>query len=61
MSEKKQSPRKPATHQENNTKKHPMTKEDVANSKDEKIDQDFPGFPHTPASEETIKHKKTNS
>jgi hypothetical protein len=62
MSQKKQFPdRKPAENKENDTKKHPMTKEDVANSKDEKIDQDFPGFPHPPASEKIIKHKKTNS
>lgn len=36
------------------------TKEQVQQSKDEKIDQDFPGFPHHPSTEETIKKKKTS-
>lgn len=31
--------------------------EDVKNSKDEKIDQDFPGFPNHPATPEVIKNK----
>lgn len=33
-------------------------KEQVQQSKDERIDQDFPGFPHPPATEEVIKRKK---
>lgn len=33
-------------------------KEQVPQSKDEHIDQDFPGFPHAPATEDTIKTKK---
>lgn len=33
-------------------------KEQVQQSKDERIDQDFPGFPHPPATEEVIKKKK---
>lgn len=61
MSQKKQYPRKPATNNDNDQKKYPMDKEDVAQSKDEKIDQDYPGFPHQPATEKAIKHKKTNS
>ncbi len=36
------------------------TKEEVQESKDEKIDQDFPGFPHPPSTEEVVKHKKTS-
>lgn len=60
MSNDKKYTRKPAENKENEHKNHPMTKEDVATSKDEKIDEDFPGFPHQPASEQTIKHKKTN-
>jgi hypothetical protein len=37
----------------NNT--NPITKkEEVQGSKDEKIDQDFPGFPHSPSKEKTI-------
>ena len=36
----------------------PITKkEDVAKSKDEKIDQDFNGYPHTPAKEGAINPK----
>jgi hypothetical protein len=31
-------------------------KEDVQQSNDERIDQDFPGFPHAPAKKETIIH-----
>ena len=34
-------------------------KEQVQQSNDEKIDQDFPGFPNAPATEETIKKTKT--
>jgi hypothetical protein len=37
----------------------PITKkEQVQQSNDEKIDQDFPGFPHSPSTEETITKKK---
>lgn len=36
------------------------TKEQVQQSKDEKIDQDFPGFPHHPSTEEEVKNKKTS-
>ena len=61
MSTKKQYPRKPANNKANDNKKYPMSKEDVANNKDEKIDEDFPGFPHPPATENTVKHKKSNS
>jgi len=31
-------------------------KEQVQQSNDERIDQDFPGFPHAPAKKETIIH-----
>jgi len=31
-------------------------KEDVQRSNDERIDQDFPGYPHHPAKNETITH-----
>jgi len=31
-------------------------KEEVPQSNDERIDQDFPGFPHPPAKKETITH-----
>ena len=33
-------------------------KEQVKQSNDERIDQDFPGFPNSPATEDTIKTKK---
>ncbi|MBC7934767.1 MAG: hypothetical protein H7Y86_05325 [Rhizobacter sp.] len=36
-------------------------KEQVQESNDEKIDQDFPGFPHAPATEDAIKKKKTST
>lgn len=61
MSTKKQYPRKPSENKDNDDKKYPMTKEDVATNKDEKIDQDYPGFPHPPSEEKTVKHKKSNS
>lgn len=32
-------------------------KEEVQQSNDEHIDQDFPGFPHLPSTEESIKDK----
>jgi len=32
-------------------------KEDVQHNPDHRIDQDFPGFPHAPASEEIINPK----
>jgi len=35
-------------------------KEDVPKSKDERIDQDFPGFPHPPSKESTIKKPQKN-
>jgi hypothetical protein len=31
-------------------------KEEVQQSNDERIDQDFPGYPHHPAKKETITH-----
>ena len=31
-------------------------KKEVGQSNDERIDQDFPGFPHAPAKKETITH-----
>lgn len=31
-------------------------KREVEESNDERIDQDFPGFPHAPAKKETITH-----
>jgi len=31
-------------------------KEEVRQSNDERIDQDFPGFPHPPAKKDTITH-----
>ena len=37
------------------------TKEQVKESNDEKIDQDFPGFPAAPATEETIKKNKSTT
>jgi len=33
------------------------TKEQVQQSNDERIDQDFPGFPHAPSTEEAVKTK----
>lgn len=33
------------------------TKEEVAQNPDERIDEDFPGFPHAPSKEEVIKPK----
>ena len=33
-------------------------KEQVQQSKDPRIDQDFPGFPHAPATEDVIKKNK---
>jgi hypothetical protein len=41
-------------------KKYPVTKADVENSNDEKIDEDFKGFPHPPAQEHVIRKKETN-
>lgn len=35
----------------------PMKKEDVPQSNDEHIDEDFPGFPHAPAKESIINPK----
>lgn len=44
-----------------NSASNPMdNKKDVANSPDEKTDQDFPGYPHYPAKED-IMHKSTGS
>lgn len=37
------------------------SKEEVQQSKDNRIDQDFPGFPHLPATEDAIKKKKNIS
>jgi hypothetical protein len=34
-----------------------IKKEDVQENPDHRIDQDFPGFPHTPAKEEVINPK----
>ena len=49
----------------NNTPKKgdtmPITKkEDVAKSKDHRIDDDFNNYPHAPASEEIIKKQRKN-
>jgi hypothetical protein len=41
-------------------KKYPVTKTDVEDSNDERIDEDFKGFPHPPAQEHAIKRKKTD-
>lgn len=45
---------------ENSSSKPMDSKKDVANSPDEKTDQDFPGYPHYPAKED-IMHKSTGS
>lgn len=45
---------------ENSASKAMDSKKDVAKSPDEKTDQDFPGYPHYPASED-IMHKSTGS
>jgi len=37
------------------------TKEQVQDSNDEKIDQDFPGFPHAPATENEVKKNKSST
>lgn len=37
------------------------TKKDVEQSNDPKIDQDVPGFPHNPSSEEDLKKKNPPS
>lgn len=36
-------------------KNNPIKKEDIAKNPDHKIDQDFEGYPHGPANDETIK------
>lgn len=36
-------------------------KEEVQQSNDERIDEDFPGFPHPPSTEEAIVKKKKNT
>ena len=44
--------------QHKKTGTHPMrNKEDVQENPDNRIDQDFPGFPHSPAKEELINPK----
>jgi len=54
---KKDTAKKEETHNEGDT--NPIEKkEQVQQSNDEKIDQDYPGFPHSPSSEETIKKQK---
>jgi hypothetical protein len=58
-SPKKQDPGKNLDHSETG-KKYPITKGDVESSNDERIDEDFKGFPHPPAQEQAIKKKKTN-
>ncbi|MBG9377633.1 hypothetical protein I5907_15420 [Panacibacter sp. DH6] len=46
---------------ENNQSTNPITEEnEVEQSNDERIDQDFEGFPHAPANEEMIKPETTN-
>ena len=50
--------------QQKREKTNPLKKEDVQPNSDNRIDQDFPGFPHAPANEEnkkkkTITEKKT--
>ena len=37
--------------------KPPINKQDIQNSSDKHIDQDFPGYPHAPAKEELINPK----
>jgi hypothetical protein len=37
--------------------KPPIDKQDIQNSSDKHIDQDFPGYPHAPSKEEIIKPK----
>jgi hypothetical protein len=36
-------------------KPNPLTKKDIQQNPDNRIDQDFPGYPHAPASKEIIK------
>ena len=46
-----------------NQKKQPDPidkKEEVQKSKDDHIDQDFPGYPHPPSKEKTIKGKNSD-
>jgi len=44
--------------QQQKTGTHPIRKtEDVQKNPDNRIDQDFPGFPHSPAKEELINPK----
>jgi len=44
--------------------KHPIKKEDIAKNPDPRIDQDYPGYPHAPSTEqfivpETVNEEKT--
>src|SRR5687768_12428010 len=46
--------------QNDNTKTTPIReKDEVKNNPDNKIDQDYPGYPHAPAKEEIIKPGNT--
>lgn len=60
-------PKKSTSNKNNGTAKTTPIKKavDVTKSRDEKIDQDFPGFPHPPSTPEAIKNagknKKTNA
>ena len=38
-----------------NKQNKPLNKEDIAKNPDNKIDEDFQGYPHGPAKDETIK------
>jgi hypothetical protein len=36
-------------------------KQEVQKTNDDRIDQDFPGYPHPPSKEKTIKEQKSNT
>ena len=46
--------------QKKREKTNPLKKEDIQPNPDNRIDQDFSGFPHAPAKEEII-HPKTET
>lgn len=59
---KRSLPVKPRSLKRTNGKTKPISnKEEVQQSNDQRIDQDFPGFPHPPATEEAIVQKKKNT
>lgn len=57
---KKELPVKARSAKKANGKTKPIkNKEEVQKSNDQRIDEDFPGFPHPPSTEGVIRKKKT--